>query len=78
LVKVDPLLLFEVAHNLARLLTLQRVIGAKLILEEPLARDNIDVVWSWNDGRRVVVVESGELILHSPSLVQVVEGSADR
>jgi hypothetical protein len=78
LVEVDPLPLFEAAHNLACLAALQRSIRFELVLEQSLARDDIDAARSWYESSRAVCLEGRELILHGAPPVRVTECSADR
>jgi hypothetical protein len=46
--------------------SLQCAIGQEFVLEQPLARNNVDVVWLWNESLRAILLRGGgmELIFH--------------
>lgn len=76
--EVDPLSLMEATHDPSGFVAFETAIGAGLVFEHPLARDDAGIVGTWNESPGPVVLKGVELLAHGVVPVRVAKCSADR
>jgi hypothetical protein len=69
--EVDVGALTEASDHPARLLALDCTIGAQLVLEHPLASDDVGARRAWNELPSLVPLQSIKLFLHSCTPLQI-------
>jgi hypothetical protein len=74
LIEVNTRVLGEATENPARFVPIQGTIGPHLVLEDPLAGDDVGTRRARNESPSVVVDESLELIVHRRAPVWIVQG----
>jgi hypothetical protein len=74
LIVVDVVLLGEATNHPARLVAGKRAIDVELMAEDPLARHNVGVWWTWDEALGVIGAEGLVLINHRSAPIGVGEG----
>lgn len=78
LMEVHPRSLREAAYDPPCFAPFERSVGVQLVLEQPLAGDDVGMLWSRNERPRAVCLESVIFSLHGRTPVGVVESCTDR
>jgi hypothetical protein len=75
--KVDARTLGEAAKNPTCLVTLQGTVGMELVLEDPLARDDVGMSRARDQVPSLVLEKGGVFFLHSSPPIGIGEGTTE-